>query len=340
MMHFFLKIPADRIATAPFTPVTTGLHILSAEALGLDIAPGGQVIAIPGVSGYIGADTLAAALACGMNDEPEAAGDPGGAPLELLIDIGTNGEIVLRDGCRLYACSAAAGPAFEGANVRDGVGGVAGAIDAVSIREDRICVTTIGNQPVIGICGSGLVDAVAVLLQAGVLEETGRMRDAAELAELPRLSADLRGRLTDADGMRAFSLFSRGGARDILITQKDVRELQNAKAAIAAGIQTLVSRAGKRLTDIRRVYLAGGFGSYLNIESAIAIGLIPAELSGKIVAAGNAAGSGAIEALLSVRALAALRALREKTDYIELSASPDFVNEYVENMMFAAPDCV
>ncbi len=324
MMHFLLKMNARNIAVAPFIPVTTNLHNIHSADLGIGMNPNGRAIVIPGVTGYIGADTVAAVLSSGMYEDEKTS---------LLIDIGTNGEIVLGNREWLFSCSTAAGPAFEGANIRNGVGGVTGAISAVKLVSE-FQVTTIGGAKAIGICGSGIVDSIAGMLSAGLIDETGRLADE---DEAEKLEEDLRNRLVEIEGKRAFQLVAAaesGNASDIAITQKDIRELQNAKAAIAAGIRTLVKYAGIRFEQIDQVYLAGGFGSFIDIESAIRIGLLPSELRGRIKSIGNAAGSGAVEALLSGEMLKVTQGIKARVKHVELSGSAEFVDEYVECMMF------
>lgn len=324
MMHFLMNLYAGNMAVSPFIPVSTRMHCMSAGAFGLEINRKGLITILPGVSAYIGSDTVAAVLSSGMYEN---------ADISLLVDIGTNGEIVLGSRDWLLACSTAAGPAFEGANIRNGVAGVSGAIDTVKLLPE-LHITTLGDKKPVGICGSGIVDAIAQLLEAGLLDETGRLADADELRGLGLQYGD---RLVDIGGMKAFRLLQgMDESTDdcIAITQKDVRELQNAKAAIAAGIRTLVKRAGIAWKDIGRVYLAGGFGSRINIDSALKIGLLPEELSDRIESIGNAAGSGAVEALLSSDMLKAASRIKSQIEYVELSASKEFVEEYVECMLF------
>ena len=322
MMHFLLNLPAGNIAVSPFIPVTTGLRTCSAQELGININKHGFAVVYPCVSGYIGADTVAAVLSSGMYETED---------ISLLIDIGTNGEIVLGGNNRLYACSTAAGPAFEGANIRHGIGGITGAIDKVYF-DNGLQYTTIGSREPVGICGSGVVDAIAVMLEHGIIDETGRILDYDECADVP---TELIERLTELDGMKAFRLAGRNNDEDIVITQKDIRELQNAKAAIAAGISTLVKKAGAAPDDIRKVFLAGGFGNYINVDSAVKIGLIPAELRDRVEPVGNAAGEGAAEGLLSGDMIRMAVEISRGIEYIELSASAEFVDEYISNMFFA-----
>ncbi|HHW48019.1 MAG TPA: DUF4445 domain-containing protein [Clostridiaceae bacterium] len=324
MMHFFLNLSAKNIAVSPFIPVTTYLSRFLAREVGININSSGYVVTLPCISGYVGADTVAAVLSSGMYESGK---------ISLLLDIGTNGEIVLGSSKWMYCCSTAAGPAFEGANIRNGIGGVAGAIDRVYFKPE-FRFTTIDNAKAVGICGSGLVDVVAGMLDSEIIDETGRIVTDDEAESLPE---GLRERIKDIDGLRAFVL-SKGNENasgmDIAITQKDVRELQNAKAAIAAGIKILIKHAGIKVEDIDKVYLAGGFGNYISIESAVKIGLIPKALKDKVESIGNAAGAGAVEGLLSRDMLMMTEEIKNRMKYIELSAIPEFVNEYVECMIF------
>lgn len=339
MLHLLLGLDPAGIATAPFIPVTTGLVLLPSKDIGLSFNRCGTAAVFPGVSAYIGGDIAASILSSGIYEEEG---------ISLLVDIGTNGEIVLGGREWLLACSTAAGPAFEGANIRNGMGGVTGAIDFVGPAPD-FAYSVIGNAQPAGICGSGIVDVIAFLLDAGLLDETGRMPDADEAAT----AGDAADRLIDIDGSRAFVLCGgtseagiavqvgntdKTGAADpdemIVITQRDVREIQNAKAAIAAGIDTLIREAGISQDDIRRVYLAGGFGSSLHIGTAVRIGLLPKALENRIEAIGNASGAGAAEGLLSAASIKTAGDISRRVRYIELSASAYFTEKYVENMLF------
>lgn len=317
MTHLLLKVPAKNIAAAPFIPAVTSMVSINAKELGIDINPYGLAYVLPAVSGYIGADTVAAVLSTGMYEQED---------ISLLIDIGTNGEIVLGNKDALYACSSAAGPAFEGANIRNGIGSVKGAINSISLKSG-ISYTTIGGADPIGICGTGIVDGIAQLLEIGIVDETGRLDDEWE-PSTPEQSS-LAQNITEVDNMNAFVI-----SGDIAITQKDIRELQNAKGAIAAGINVLVKQSGISFENIKNVYLAGGFGTYINVDSALKIGLIPSQLRGKIQSVGNAAGQGAIESLLSLKCLLDAEKISKKIKYIELSSSKDFNDYYMNCMMF------
>jgi uncharacterized 2Fe-2S/4Fe-4S cluster protein (DUF4445 family) len=325
MMHLLMKLPSRNIAVAPFIPTSTIMHKFKASDVGIKINEFGYAVIFPSISGYIGADTVGAILSSGLYTEEKPT---------LLIDLGTNGEIVLGTGQKMYACSTAAGPAFEGANIHHGVGGIPGAIDKVQIG-DTLQYTTIDNNKAIGLCGSGLIDVIAGLISIGIIDETGRIVDTEEI-EGP-ISEEIKSRIIEKDGKYIFLVVEAektNTGEDIIITQKDVRELQNAKAAVAAGIRILVKNAGIEMKDVNKIYLAGGFGSFIKIESAVKIGLLPNSLAGRIESIGNAAGMGAVEGLLSKSMLDMTDNIKSKMNYIELSSRKDFVDEYIECMMF------
>lgn len=324
MLHFLNGLDASALAVSPFIPVTCGTLQLSAAEGGIAIYSNGLLTDIPCVSAYIGADTVAAVLSSGMYEQDGVS---------LLVDIGTNGEIVLGGREWLMACSTAAGPAFEGAGLSCGMGGVTGAIDSFAAGPDYR-YTVIGNSAPRGICGSGIIDAIAVLLDEGVVDETGRLEGDSGEDSLP---AETRKRLVDIDAMKAFVIAAEnesGTGGPIFITQKDIREIQNAKAAIAAGIDTLLHNSGIGYDQIENIYLAGGFGSSIHISSAARVGLLPKSLTGRVAAIGNASGSGASECLLSRSMLKISEDIAERIEYIELSASAYFTEKFVDNMMF------
>lgn len=291
MMHLLGGYPARPLAFAPFTPAYTALH--EKELGGVRTILGGCI------SGYVGADTLAAALACGLDERDENA---------MLIDIGTNGEIMLKKDGRCFACSCAAGPAFEGAHIACGTGAVAGAIDHARVENGEIVYTTIGGEEATGICGSGLIDLTAALLERGDITPMGRMAGDVRLSER------------------------------VYLARSDIREVQLAKAAIASGIRILAEQAGAALADIEKVYLAGGFGNFIGLDSACRIGLLPAELRAKIVPVGNAAGSGSVRLLVSEQARRRAEALRQATRCVELAATPDFNDVYTDELLFEDED--
>lgn len=312
MQHFFAGLNAEKIASAPFIQTGSFGKSYQARELGLSLHADGQVYILPSVSAYVGGDITAGVLACGLHKESRRC---------LLIDIGTNGEMALGNKDGVLYCSTAAGPAFEGAQIEDGMGGVDGAISAVAERDGEIVFKTISGKPSAGICGSGIVDAAAVMLGIGAIDETGRLCDE---DEIPAAYADrLAGDKFMIDTEHAIGL-----------TGKDIREIQLAKAAIAGGIATLLHYAGLKVEQLDVVFLAGGFGSYINKDSACAIGLLPKELLDKIEVVGNSAGMGAGIALLSRAAREELGTIKSEGRYVELSADPYFQDAYVENMMF------
>lgn len=322
MLHLLLQLPVMQLARAPFIPVTLSTLFLKPSELNLAMNAQGRIILLPGVSAYVGSDTVAAVLSTGMHLKKETT---------LLADIGTNGEIVLGNRDFIISCSAAAGPAFEGANITCGTGSIEGAVSEVYIDgEGDLQYRTIGDRKAVGICGSGLIDAIACMLRIGVLDGTGRILKRDELDNTALKYAD---RLFSVNGQQAFSLV-RTGDSCIYITQKDVREVQNAKAAIAAGISLLIREAGLTVDDIQSVFLAGGFGSFMRARSAVEIGLLPRIPEQKIVAVGNAAGTGAIQALLSREELQLAADVAQRIKYLELSSSQDFASEYADQLLF------
>ncbi len=314
MLHTLLGVSAISIANAPFVPVFSEQVTACAKDLGIEIHPAGRVVLLPCVSGYVGADIVADLLVCGLAEEEEFG---------LLIDVGTNGEIVLGNRSRLLACSAAAGPTFEGANLSCGMAGVRGAISAFRLDQGRAVYEVIGGGAPKGICGSGLIDIAAELLRHGFLDNTGAFTDPAGLEEWQRPMLKLK------DGRPAFA-----AAEGIVLTQKDVRELQLAKGAVKAGVLTLLKQAGISFEQVGTVFLAGGFGSSINLHNACRVGLIPAELEDKVVQIGNGAGVGAKLCLLDQSQLTQARALKRRVEYIELSTRADFQSIFMETMLF------
>lgn len=321
MMHLFSGLPTKNIATSPFIPVYTKGFSLDARELDITIHPNGKIAMLPCVAGYIGADTIAAAIASDIVNQNE---------ISLLIDIGTNGEIVIGNKDKLLSCSTAAGPAFEGANIRYGLGGIKGAINKVSVSED-IVYTTIGDEPALGICGSGLVDIISMMKDEALIDTTGRMQNQTNDAE-----SKLNVRIGELDGKPSFLIASKeqGATQDIYICQKDIREVQLAKSAIASGIRILMKEYQVEFSDIAHVYLAGGFGNYINYDHACNIGLLPQELRSKFISIGNGAGMGAKMCLLSKKHLRNAEKIKKMMKYIELSSSPEFQDLFVDMMMF------
>jgi uncharacterized 2Fe-2S/4Fe-4S cluster protein (DUF4445 family) len=280
-------------------------------------------VVFPALGAYVGGDIISGLLASGMDRDPRT---------RLFIDIGTNCEIVLASGERILATAAPAGPAFEGAAIRCGMRASTGAIEGVRISPDALELRVIGDAEPIGICGSGLVDAVAELVACGLVDRSGRFV-AEEVAA--RIAPGVAARLTTVGAERVFVLHWRGEASSsIYLSQRDVRELQFAKAAIATGWNLLLEDAGIVPGDVQQVLLAGSFGSYLSPANAVRLGLVPKLPVLRVVSAGNVAGEGAKMALLSIRERAGAMALLEEVKYVELSDRADFNDRFVELLQF------
>ncbi len=328
MTHIALGIDPEPLGVAPFIMSARQLPEVLAADLEIPAHPRARAFLFPAFGAYVGGDITAGLLASGMNRD---------ARTRLFIDIGTNCEIVLGNRDWLLATAAPAGPAFEGAAIRCGMRAADGAIEAVAINPDGLSLTVIGDCKPTGLCGSGLVDAVAGLLKAGLLDHSGRLvSDEAAAAMLPALAP----RLTMLGQERVFVLHWLGEPGDvsasIYLSQRDVRELQFAKAAIATGWRVLLEEAGLAPGDVQQVLLAGSFGSYLSPSSAIALGLVPKLPVLRVVSAGNVAGEGAKMALLSVRERAAALALLTEVRYVELSDRSGFNDAFVDQLQFPA----
>ncbi len=318
MEHIFTGLKPDGMGFAPFQPESLFGEEYDAKEIGLEIAEEAKVYLLPAVAAYVGGDITADMIALQMQKSKEKM---------LLLDIGTNGEMALGDEKEILSCATAAGPAFEGAQIEMGMPAVEGAISALSLEKEggreRIAAKVIGGGEPKGLCGSGLIDALALMLDLEVIDEGGCF---AEKEDLDPIWAKQLGENEDG------AYFCLAGK--VIITQADIRKLQLAKAAIAAGVQVLLKEAGLKEGDIAKLLLAGGFGSYLNPASAARIGLIPKSLLERTWAVGNAAGEGAVSAALSARARRDAEDLKKKTKYIELSTHKDFTDYYVEAMSF------
>ena len=323
MHHLLLSIDPSHVGLAPYAPVMRHAAVLPARELPLKIAPEARVCLLPLVAGFVGADAVAVALATRLADSPA---------LRVAVDIGTNGEVLLGSRERLLGCSAPAGPALEGAQIRHGMRGAQGAIDKVTIDHD-VHIHTIGETPALGICGSGLIDLLAGLLDAGVIDWTGLIQVEAR----DSLPPALRGRVAMRGEERVFVVLRPGeaGARaEIVLTQDDVRQVQLAKGAIASGIAMLLHVAAVPLERVEELLLAGGFGNYLSILSAIRIGLIPALPVGRVRYVGNAASLGAQLCLLSEAERARADTIASRIEHVSLAAHPDFEQLFVDAMNF------
>lgn len=321
MHHLLLGIDPTHVGLAPYAPVLRPGVVCLARDLNLRILPLARVCLLPIVAGFVGADTVGVILATRIYESPG---------IRAVVDVGTNGEVVMggRDG--LLACSAPAGPALEGAQIRYGMRAAVGAIDKVAIG-DEVRYHVLGDVPPLGICGSGLIDAVAALLDLGIIDPTGY---------IPGPAPDcLRARLFERDKQRAFVLVpavESGRGEDLVISQEDIRQVQLAKGAIASGFLTLQKRLGIRPEDLDEVMLAGGFGNYLSIRSALRIGLIPPVPLERVRYVGNAASLGAQMALISERERARGEELARRVQHVSLAAQPDFEDVFVQALGFPA----
>ena len=307
--HLFLRLPVKQLGLAPYIPAVRSAVEVKAREIGVRIAPGAYVHLLPNIAGYVGADHVAMLLVIRMAEADKTT---------LAIDIGTNTEICLNHRGRMTSVSCASGPAFEGAHIKFGMRAASGAIEHVRLSGERLEIQTIGGEIPVGICGSGLLDVVAQLRMSNVLDRNGRM--AAGAHELVR----------HRDGTVEFVLAEREGQQPITISQKDVRELQLAKAAIRLGIQALVIAEGLAEDDIEQVIIAGAFGTYINIESAITIGMLPALPLERFRQVGNAAGTGARLALISQSQRLQAGQIAQQDGYIELAAVPNFSRKFAE----------
>ena len=322
MLHLLLGVDPTPLSMSPFTPAFMDQLSVEAREVGLRIHPHGYIQTLPALGAYVGADIVAGVLATGVVREDR---------MRVFVDVGTNGEIVLGSAQRALATAAPAGPAFEGSQIKCGMRATVGAIEGVQIGDRGVELQVIGGDvPAEGICGSGLVDAVAQLLLAGLLDHSGRLRTPGDVPDHP-----LHDRLIEIDGVRAFLL-----ADGVYLTQRDIRELQFAKGSIATGIKVLMDILGVRAEDLDEVLLGGSFGSYLNPESAKIVGLVPPVDVGKIIAVGNSAGEGAKIALLSYRERQVAFELPSRIEYVELSGRSDFNDSFISVLGFPQLEAV
>jgi uncharacterized 2Fe-2S/4Fe-4S cluster protein (DUF4445 family) len=311
MHHLFVGLPVRQLGVSPFVPAVSESLDIGADQVGLSIAPAANVHLPPNIAGYVGADHVSMLLATEVWESKTNV---------LALDIGTNTEITLVFEGRLYTCSCASGPAFEGAHIHNGMRAASGAIERVHIDEVGIHLQTVDNQPAVGICGSGILDALAALLDIGALDRNGSMVDGHSLVrqgekhhEVLLLSAELTGH-----------------GHDIAITRRDVNEIQLAKAAIRAGIEILLHHAGVSHDAIDMIIVAGAFGTYLDLRSAIRLGMFPDLPLSRFRQVGNAAGAGARQMLLSAVRRQTAASFVDSIEYVELSSHPDFTPTYMQ----------
>ncbi len=314
MHHLVMGLPVAQLGLAPYVPAMSASCDIKARDLGLHIAPGANVHLLPNIAGFVGADHVAMIMVSGLHKAGEAT---------LGLDIGTNTEVSLAANGRLLSCSTASGPAFEGAHIRDGMRAAPGAVERVKMVDGRVEYQTIDDEPPVGICGSGILDIVAELRRIDVLKENGSMKSRSH----PRVR--------ETGGQPEFVLVrsgERGAPHDIVITRQDVSEIQLAKGAIRAGIEVLLDEAGLEVDQIERVVIAGAFGTYLDVASARAIGMLPPLPLERFDQVGNAAGIGAKLALLSRRCRDVAREIASRVEYIELTTDARFSGIYMKAM--------
>jgi len=318
MHHLFLRLPVRQLGLAPYVPAVSDPVDVKARDLGLHVASGAYVHLLPNVAGFVGADHVAMILAAGIDRTTRTV---------IGMDIGTNTELVLAHQDRLTSCSTASGPAFEGAHIKHGMRAARGAIEAVRIDDSGVHIQTIEDAPAVGLCGSGVLDAISELARAGLMNRRGKL-------------AEGLGMTLDHD-LPVFVLVpaeQSGTGQDIVLTQKDIGEIQLAKGAIRTGMQVLLEQAGLDDGDLDEIILAGAFGTYLHPASAMGAGLLPPVPLGRVRQIGNAAGVGARLALVSRRERARAVEIAHRVQYVELMTQQNFGARFASNMYFPRPE--
>ena len=314
MHHLFAGLPVEQLVFAPYVPAVNEAIDLRASAIGIKLAPGAYIHLLPNIAGYVGADHSAVILSTELWKTDKTV---------LAIDIGTNTEISLVSKGRVLSCSCASGPAFEGAHITNGMRAAPGAIERVQIVDGEIKIFTIDDVPPVGICGSGILDVVAEMKAANLMDEKGAL---------------IEGQLNIRSGKNNHLEFllvpaaSTGHEQDITVSRKDVNEIQLAKAAIKAGQDILLIKAGIKADDIDEVIIAGAFGTYIDVPNAIKVGMFLDIPVGRFRQVGNAAGMGAVQALVSVEHRDLIKDVIKDVDYIELTTYADFQKEFVKAM--------
>jgi uncharacterized 2Fe-2S/4Fe-4S cluster protein (DUF4445 family) len=315
MHHLFAGLPVRQLGEAPYLAAASEPLDICARHLGLALAPGAKVYLPPNIAGYVGADHVAMLLAT----EAWRAERP-----TVALDIGTNTEISLAVDGKLLSCSCASGPAFEGAHIHAGMRAAPGAVEYVTLADGDVRVQTIGGKPAVGICGSGILDAVAALRSAGILNRAGRLQP-----DHPRVRP--------WEQHHAFVLVpaaKTGNQGDLLVTRRDVNEIQLAKGAIRAGVEVLLGEASLTHEDLADFVVAGAFGTYLDIQSAVDVGMFPPLPRSRFRQVGNAAGTGARQMLISAERRALVEAIAARVTYVELTTHPAFTDVYMTAIMF------
>ncbi|MCF8012071.1 MAG: ASKHA domain-containing protein [Clostridiales bacterium] len=323
MNHLFWGLSPVSLGMIPYLPITQRGIENRVKELSIDINPEGIVRFLPSIAGFVGSDTVGAVVASKLKEDKNA----------LLVDLGTNGEIVAAGNGQMLACSTAAGPAFEGAKISQGMQAASGAISRVKYENEEFLYNTINKVLPEGICGSGLMEAVALMVKRGVVDRTGRILSPEQILELPLAKRVFKG----DDGINRFTLaFPSEGknSEGVYITQKDIREVQLAKGAVAAGIKVLLSELNIDIIDLENIYLAGAFGNYMDVESVQVLGLLPKIDKQKIIPIGNAAGAGCQMALINEEVNEEVNKIISRIKHIELAANPDFQTVFMQSMYF------
>ena len=314
MHHLFAGLPVEQLVFAPYVPAINEPLDIRANEIGINIAPGAYIHLLPNIAGYVGADHSAVILSTELWKTEKTV---------MVVDIGTNTEISLVSEGRLVSCSCASGPAFEGAHIANGMRAAPGAIERVQIVDDEIKTFTIEDEPPIGICGSGILDIVAELKKANLMDAKGAL-----------IEGGLNVR-KNPNGILEFLLVpaaSTGHDRDIAVNRKDINEIQLAKAAIRAGQEILLIKAGIQADAIDEVIIAGAFGTYIDVPNAIKVGMFPDIPIDRFQQIGNAAGMGAVQALVSANHRQLIKDVIKDIDYIELTTYEEFQKEFVKAM--------
>ena len=329
MEHILLGLSVEKFSKVPYKPLFKEARSVRAGDIGITSVPEAGLFAFPLIGGFIGGDTVAVMLSLGLGETDGQQPATNKTKTILAIDIGTNSEIILKRGEKLFAASAAAGPAFEGGEIASGMTASKGAISGVEIDGDTLSLQIIGGGAARGICGSGLISTVSAFIKAGVIENSGRIKDQGEIA------SNLSTRVRAGDKGNSITLY-RGADSTVELTQGDIRSLQTAKSAIRAGINILMERASIGSSDIDAVYVAGAFGSNIPIEGLRAIGILDDNMYEKTgEPLGDAALDGAVVALLSEEAKEEASRLAARTKYVPLSGTPGFQEEFIKNMDFS-----
>jgi len=315
MHHLLLRLPVDQLGQAPYVAAVSDSWDVKARELGVGISPGAYIHLLPNIAGFVGADHVAMILGTEIY---RAKGNVIG------LDIGTNTEIVLSHGGQMVSCSCASGPAFEGAHIRDGMRATTGAIERVVASNGELKLTVIDDVPPVGICGSGILDAVAVLYRTGAINDHGRFQKGHQWVRRNREGLEVVLASADVTGL----------GRPVVVTQRDVGEIQLAKGAIRAGMGCLLRYAGLGFKDLDEIIIAGAFGTFVDVESAVAIGLFPPLPRERFRQVGNAAGVGAKLALISRSQREIAVEIGQRVEYMELMSQPDFTAIFADSMLF------